>query len=261
MDPRRFARFFANLRKQTGIRCGFQVDTTNNFPTAAGLASSASGFAALAMACTGAAGKEVPLETLSAVARLGSASAARAVFGGWVILRSGARAAEPLFDCGYWPELRVLVVAVEKGAKPISSRQAMEHVRKTSPYYRGWLRSSEEAVTAALQAIKEKDLTRLGQTMRTSYMRMFASMLAADPPVVYWLPESVRVIHECEQMRQDGLTAWETMDAGPQVKILCRKADLPDVKARIGRLSGVGSILVAKIGPAPVVEKLREAEA
>jgi diphosphomevalonate decarboxylase len=132
----------------------------------------------------------------------------------------------------------------------------MEHVRETSPYYRNWLRTSDETANQALRALEDKDLARLGRVMRTSYMRMFASMLAADPPVVYWLPESIRIIHECDALRGEGLAVWETMDAGPQVKILCPRSHVAAVKDRIGRLAGVESILVASIGPAPATRKV-----
>ena len=253
-EPRRYAAFFANLRASTGITDGFHAESHNSFPTSAGLASSSSGFAALAWACTLAAGLNLPAEQVSALARVGSASAARAVFGGWVALPAGARSARRLQGPEHWPEIRVVVVTVHAGAKEVSSRDAMGLVRESSPFYGAWVRDSRRLAEKAELALARRDLAALGEAMRASTYRMFATMLGASPPLLYWQPDTLRVISECARLRAAGVGAWETMDAGPQVKIFCVAQDLERIAAAVGRLSSDWTILVSEAGPDPVCE-------
>jgi diphosphomevalonate decarboxylase len=249
----RFKPFFDNFRKISGSSCCFLCKSRNNFPTAAGFASSASGFAALALGLRELCNPRLTDSQVSAAARIGSASASRAVFGGAVILRKGAEYAEPV-DCPpYWKDVRILAVQVSEQKKEISSRTAMNNSRETSPFYEGWVRDSEDIFKKALSAFTKSDLDSLGRLMRFSYLRMFSTMFSSDPPLVFWQPESLMIIKICEQLRKDGLSAWETMDAGPQVKILCMKDDASDIIKEIGtRLPGV-IITEDRIGSGPLV--------
>lgn len=236
LPPQRYHAFFENVRAFLGKQVFFHAESSNNFPTAAGLASSSSGFAALAWACVLAADGQADLEQVSALARLGSASAARAVFGGFVLLPAGAEHATQLQPPAFWPEIRILVVRLDARAKPLSSRQAMEQVRMTSPYYPAWVERSPHILEQALIALDARDISMLGHAVRNSYMSMFGTMLGADPPILYWKPESVAVIRACRQLREEGLNAWETMDAGPQVKILCLEHEVATIRERLVRL-------------------------
>jgi diphosphomevalonate decarboxylase len=128
----------------------------------------------------------------------------------------------------------------------------MEHVRDTSPYYPAWVEGSQKLTDEAVEALAHRDLTRLGEAMRLSYLRMHASMMAASPPHIYWLPNSIAVIRECEHLRSDGIGAWETMDAGPQVKVLCRQAEVPIVADRISSVDPTIKIIETRPGPGPV---------
>ena len=233
LDPARYRPFLDAVRGRCGTRNGFCIHARNDFPSAAGLASSSSGFAALAAACSAACGAELPDGELSALARVGSASAARAVFGGFVSLPAGAEAARPLVPAEAWPELRVVVAVVTAAAKPIGSREAMERVRRTSPAYAGWVADSAGLYREAVAAVRDRDLPGLGVAMRKSYSRMFATMLAADPPIRYWLPETLVLLAAVEKLREQGVAAWETMDAGPQVKVLCLDGDAQRVAAAL----------------------------
>lgn len=202
---------------------GFRVVSDNSFPTAAGLASSASGYAALTLAAFAALGvspEKLPLGRLSATARRGSGSAARSIFGGFVAWEAGAESAFELHPADWWPELRIVVFPLATQKKPISSRDAMNQTRDTSPYFSAWVSDSETLVSTAREAIAAREIEQLGETMRRSYLRMFATMFAADPPIVYWQGNSVEMIHRVASLRRDGIPAWETMDAGPQIKVL-----------------------------------------
>jgi diphosphomevalonate decarboxylase len=248
----RYAAFFAGLRRRLRTPLHFRAESLNSFPTAAGLASSSAGFAALAAACVRAAGRELPPAKLSALARIGSASAARSLFGGFTLLPAGARAARQLYPEEHWPELRVLVAVASEAAKPLSSRQAMEATRTGSPFYRAWLSCAGGLLAEALAALERRDLERLGQAARLSYSRMHAAMLAADPPVFFWLPATVALVRECAALRLEGIGAWETIDAGPQVKVLCLAADAPKIAARLTEAAGA-RIIECRPGPAPAV--------
>ena len=221
----RYNKFFNNLRSALKINKFFKAVSTNNFPSSAGLASSSSGFAALAAACTKLCDIDTPIQKISELALIGSASAARPLFGGFVLLPAGSSHAQQLYPADHWPELRIIIVEIDNKKKKISSTSAMEQVKKSSAFYASWVDSSERQLLQGLKALKHCDLEKLGIAMQKSYMRMFASMLAAYPPILYWLPDSIGVIHLCRKLRDDGISAWETMDAGPQVKILCLKND------------------------------------
>jgi diphosphomevalonate decarboxylase len=243
-DAARFAPFFDALRNSLGVSVRFQAASTNTFPTSAGMASSSSGFAALAGACARAAGREPSLSDLSSIARVGSASAARAVYGGFVLLPAGARRARPLFGPEFWPELRIVVAITRRGPKAVSSRRAMEETRAGSPYYFSWIKESAALLPDALRALETRDLELLGETARRSYSLMHAAILGARPPILYWLPATVAVIHGCAALRADGIGAWETIDAGPQVKILCLAVEAEKVMGRLEELvPGIQTIL------------------
>ena len=242
----RHAAFFAAARAALEVTTRYRVEARNNFPGAAGLASSASLFAALAEGCAALAGASPPRARLSALARVGSASAARAVWGGFSALRAGAESAEHSFPAGHWPELRLLVAVASRRRKPLSSRAAMLRVAQTSPYYDAWVAGAEATFRAAMEAVRARDLPRLGPYLRASYLRMFGTMFAADPPINYLRPRSLRVLEVLEALRADGIDAWETMDAGPQVKIACLAADVDRIR---------GALLAeAGLAPADLIE-------
>jgi diphosphomevalonate decarboxylase len=250
----RFAAFFDRLRAVLGVGTHFRAESRNSFPSAAGLASSSSGFAALTAACVRLCGRELGAGQMSDLARTGSASAARSLFGGFVLLPAGARQARQVHGPEHWPELRVVVALVTRAAKPVSSRAAMEQTRLSAPYYRQWVRSAAALLPPALEALEARDLERLGESVLLSYSRMHAAILSSAPPLLYWLPLTVAVIHECRRLRQDGVGAWETIDAGPQVKVLCLERDLSAVRARLAALDASLELLTCRPGPGPVCE-------
>ena len=249
-EKNRFEPFFRDFRKLMGKKMpglgvfSIKAESSSDFPSAAGLASSSSGFAALACACNDAAEADLTREELSALARIGSASAARSLYGGFTSLGEGRKHAKQLFNENWWPEFRIIILELEKEPKEISSRQAMEQTRLTSPYYNAWVKDSVDLMSEAEAALRDKNLEILGPIIRKSYLRMFATMFAADPPVIYWKPVSLGVIRLCEKMRSEGISVWETMDAGPQVKLFCTEnetgkilsrleAVFPDIRARV----------------------------
>jgi diphosphomevalonate decarboxylase len=206
------------------------VESHNNFPTAAGLASSASAFAALALAATDAADHPYAhphaRPQLSALARQGSGSACRSLWGGWVEWEKGVALdgsdshGAPIFPKEYWA-LKLVVAVVSSEKKSIGSTAGMIHTEQTSPLYAGWVESSDHDLAEARAAIQARDLERLGAIMEHSMLKMHATMLAAQPTVRYWKPASLQILQEVELLRSNGILCFATMDAGPNVKILC----------------------------------------
>lgn len=248
--------FLDRVRQRAGLRLYAEVNSRNEFPTAAGLASSASGYAALAAAATGAAGLALSPAELSQLARLGSGSAARSIFGGLVHLHAGTR--EDGADCvagpiqsPMLPEL-AMVIAVVGGDSPkaFSSRDAMNHCAATSPFYDAWLELVPRDIDVAKQALSACDWQQLGEVVEGNAMAMHAAAIASRQSVLFWRPESLLALACVRALRQQGVGAWATMDAGPHVKVLTHRADAERVRAALTAVPGVTSAVVALPGPA-----------
>ncbi len=209
-----------------GSRPPCKVISENNFPTAAGLASSASAFAALALAGTSAADKDYSLQALSVLARQGSGSACRSLWGGWVEWLHGDKEngsdshGIPLAPPEHW-DIRLIVGVVSDQKKPISSRKAMKHTANTSPFFQAWCDTAQEDLDIARLAVLNKDIQTLGEQMEHSTMKMFSTMFSAKPSIHYWKPQTLKILEIVETLRQKNISCWATMDAGPNVKILC----------------------------------------
>jgi diphosphomevalonate decarboxylase len=250
----RVGRFLDLVRAQAGIDFIAHVTTWNTVPTGAGLASSASGFAALAVASSAAAGLILSRAQLSVLARRGSGSAARSIFGGFVEMNPGTLAdgddsfAEPLLDPAAWP-LRMIVAVTSDGAKALGSGDAMERTARTSPYYSSWLSSAAGDLAAARDAIGRRDLELLGTVAERSALRMHASAMAAAPPILYWNAGTVEAMHTVWRLRAAGTQAYITIDAGPHVKVFCEPRDASAVSTVLATCPGVLRTIVLEPGP------------
>jgi diphosphomevalonate decarboxylase len=235
-----------------GIRERARIESRNDFPTAAGLASSASGFAALAVAACAAAGRRRDERELSALARLGSGSAARSVPGGWAMWedREAAQVASP----DHLP-VRLVVAVCGEGAKAVGSRDGMRRSRETSPFHTAWIEQCRHDLPAALHSLRSRDVAGLGALAERNAMRMHADALAADPPLLYWEPATIGCLRALWRLRDQGTPVWATIDAGPHVVALCAPADAPAVDAALRSVPGVGETIVcAPAGGARIIE-------
>ncbi len=240
------------VRAKAKLDLRAEVASGNRFPTAAGLASSASGFAALAAAASHAAGLAPSAKGLSAMARQSSASAARSIYGGFSELPAGkpgnARlAAKPLFDAAYW-DVRIVVAVTAKGPKKVGSTEGMERSRKTSPLYEAWVQQAPKLTKVIRKALREKNLDALGATMEQSTFAFHACALSARPGIRYWQPATMSALGAVESLRERGISAWATMDAGPHVKVLCHAADARKVQRALAGAEGVQSTKTLKPG-------------
>jgi len=262
-DAPKIFRHLDRIWRETGAtspRPPTHVRSTNYLPTAAGLASSASGFAALTLAAAAAYGLDLPRRSLSVLARRGSGSAARSLWGGFVRQHRGDEGgrgcyAEPLFPQDYW-DLRLLIVHTARGPKSIGSTEGMQRCRATSPYYQPWLDTSERDLAAAEAAIAARELSALGAVMERSCFKMHASMLATDPPLLYWNGRTLDVIRAVWAAREAGLPGFVTSDAGPHVKVLTLPAHAEPLAAQLRALPGVFEVDIVAAGPDARVELL-----
>lgn len=241
LDPagmNRVRRILDAVRTLAGFTLNARVRSENNFEPSSGLASSSSGMASLALASVRAAGLELSSAEISALARLGSGSAARAVVGGWAHWQRGTREdghdsyAVQLFDEGHWP-LRIFVLVVSKTAKKVSSTQGMRRCAESSPFWDAFQEACAADLPRAVQAIAAQDLQELAQCANANSMRLHAMCLSAQPAIVYWEPESLRVIELVELLAHEGIHCVCTFDAGPNAILLCDPKDAHVLRSRL----------------------------
>ena len=249
----RISAFLDIVRQNANITYKARIETDNNFPTAAGLASSASGFAALTLAATSAASMDLTESQLSALARRGSGSAARSIPGGICVWHKGEKPdGSDSFAESIAPpdvmDLRVVVGVTDPCPKAIGSTQAMEQVRETSPYYGPWIDSVEVDMSEAVKAVEACNLERLGEVAERNALAMHAAALAARPGILFWKGSTVEGIHLVRRLRKEGVLAYFTCDAGPQTKVLTSAADAPKVIQSLRALPGVVDIIECRLG-------------
>jgi diphosphomevalonate decarboxylase len=261
-DPefgRRVSQHLDRLRQWTGRDERFRVATRNSFPTAAGLASSASGFAALTLAVAEILGKgDAPPEELSRLARAsGSGSAARSVFGGYVEWPDGQQSdadshAVQIAEAAHW-DLRDVIAVVEIGPKVVSSREGHQRAH-TSPYYTKRLELVPERLERVRRAIEHADLEMLGPALEEEAIDLHLIAMSSRPPIFYWSPGTVAVLRAVRELRQEGLAAWATMDAGANIHVLCDPDSEDQVAERLEDLPAVGFVIRDGVGDGPEIE-------
>jgi diphosphomevalonate decarboxylase len=229
---KRIAEFLNLFRFQSAWH--FNIDIQMNIPVAAGLASSACGFASLTLALKDLFAWPLRFQELSILARLGSGSAARSLWQGFVEWHSGASAdgmdsyAEPL--TATWPSLCVAILAFSDQAKPISSREAMQATVNSSALYQCWVQKATHDLALLKQAIHNQQFPLFGGTAESNALNMHATMLSSWPPICYFLPATLAAMHEIWSLRQQGLELYFTEDAGPNLKLLFLEKDASAVK-------------------------------
>lgn len=252
-QTRRLGEFLDLFRSRAGVTERAHVESTNDFPTGAGLASSASGFAALAVAADHALGLNLGARELSVLARRGSGSAARSIFGGFAEMSAGTRAdgadafASPLLGAAAWP-LEVVVAITTHAPKSISSRVGMEATRQTSPFYRDWIETVPGDLATARAAVQARDFEQLARVSEASCMAMHAVMLATRPALIYWNAATLECLQCIRALQGEGVAVFFTIDAGPQLKAVCLPGDTARVTGALGSVRGVEDVLRSGLG-------------
>lgn len=212
----------------------FEVRTKNNIPTAAGLASSASGFAALVKALDQLMGWGFNPRELSMLARLGSGSASRSLYDGFAVWHAGQRpdgmdSYAELIDAP-WDSLRIGILEVSKVRKKVGSTEGMNRTRETSELYEAWPKQAACDYDELRTAVAAQDFPMFGKTAENNALAMHATMMAAWPPLCYWKPQSVSLMQKVWAAREQGMELYFTMDAGPNLKLLFLKENQAAVK-------------------------------
>ena len=253
----RVTRFLDLVRELSGQTARASVTSSSTVPLAAGLASSAAGFAALAAAASRAAGLHLDDRSLSRLARRGSGSATRSIFGGLVLWNAGVdddtSYAEPVESA---LDLAMVVAVVSDRRKTISSRKAMRETMSASPLYPAWVEASREDLRTALAAVRSGDLPALGEVVEANALGMHATMIASRPGIMYWMPQTVEALHAIRDMRGEGLPVWATIDAGPNVKALTQAGSAEQIADALRERLPGAAVSIRRSGAGVRVEEV-----
>ncbi len=229
-----------------------RIDSRNNFPAGAGLASSASGFAALALASSAAAGLPLNEAELSRLARLGSGSACRSIPGGFVEWDMGrddtSSFAHSIAPADHW-NLKDVVAVIDIAPKSVGSTEG-HAIADTSPLQAARIATAPERLARARSAVLSRDFTALAEVVEFDSLMMHAVMITSSPSLMYWQPATIAVMHAVVNWRRNGLPACTTIDAGPNVHVLCAGEAAADVAYRVQSIDGVREVIVARPGGA-----------
>lgn len=229
-----------------------RIESKNHVPMSAGLASSASAFAALAAAGAKASGLNLSRRELSRLARRGSGSATRSIYGGLVQWHAGhddqSSFAEPIMeqvDFG----LEMIAILVDTSVKKVSSRGGMQLCVNTSPFYPAWKEIVAQDMKQILTAIDNRDIPAIGHIAQENSLRMHALTLSADPGFTYFDGETIKAMKLIDDLQADGVNCYYTMDAGPNVKVLYDRQDRNLILKRLGTTFSPERLVVASAGP------------
>jgi diphosphomevalonate decarboxylase len=237
-----------SLRKYADVDYRFKMMSRNDFPTRAGLASSASGFAALAIAAVDALGIDLSKEEISTYARLGSGSAARSIHGGFVYWNRGDSHETSFAEqiCG--PDefdMCTVIAIVDEGKKDVTSDVGHESAY-SSPFNEVRIRESQEQAKKIRKAILDGDFSEVGRIAEENCKYMHAVMMTSNPPLFYWQPDTLRLIKSIQKIRKEGLECYFTVDAGPNVHCLCRREDTYELQKVLEKIECVSRTIPAK---------------
>jgi len=263
----RVSRVLDAVRKETGIKMRARVASENNFPTAAGIASSASGFAALACAAADAAGLRASSKQLSLFARMGSGSACRSVIGGFAEWRMGSKAdgsdsyAVRVAPASHWPALRNVIAITDAGRKLVGSDLGMQLTVAGSALYKERLRKMPSLIREMKSAILSRNLASFLSLSMKESSNMHAVMLDSTPPIMYLNDTSREIMRQVHSFNEEagGIAAGYTFDAGPNAHVYTTEKNARRIARMLMEIKGVKKTLVCKPGSGP--RRLREKDA
>jgi len=244
------------LRQRLAITAKAHVASTNNFPMGAGIASSASAFAALSLAAVAAANVDLSEQELSILARLGSGSASRSIPSGFVVWHAAdtheASYAESIAAPDYWDLVDVVAIVSDQHKHTTSS--AGHPTAKTSDLQNARVEGAADRLATCQQAILDRDFTTFADVVEHDSNLMHAVMMTSKPPLFYWLPTTLTIMEEVRQWREvDKLNVCYTLDAGPNVHCICTRNAAEQVRERLNNLSGIEDIRTSEIGGAATI--------
>ncbi len=246
------------LQSKAGTDLDYRMESENSFPTAAGLASSASGFAALTVAAAEALGLELDGKELSILSRQGSGSSCRSIFGGFVEWLAADKSEESyarqIADQDHL-DVRNLIAIVDAEEKKTSSRAGMAATVETCPLHPCRMEAVEGTFREVRKAVLEGDFTRMGEAAEFDMLLMHATMMTTKPPLIYWAPATLSVLRAVMDWREEGLEAYSTIDAGPNVHVLTLPENEKETRERLEGIDGVKRVIATKSGDGARVVK------
>ena len=241
----RAAKFMDEVRRLSGEERFAEIVSENNFPMGAGIASSASAFAALALAGSAAAGLDLSERDCSRLARMGSGSACRSVPGGFCEWLYGSGDADSvsvsIAPAEHW-DLTDLIAVISGEHKKVGS-SAGHGMAATSPYQSARVADAPARIEKCRAAILNKDFAALAEVSERDCLLMHAVMMTSTPPLLYWEPASIALVKGVKAWREEGIPCFCTLDAGPNVHILCPSEAADEIRSRVERVPGVKDIL------------------
>lgn len=247
---RRVSDFLDHIRALAHLPYFAEVTSTNNFPAGAGIASSAAAFAALALAGSSAAGLHLSEKDLSRLARLGSGSACRSVPAGFVEWLPGeddtSSYAVSIAPPSYW-DLCDCIAVVSSSTKKIGSTEG-HHLASTSPLQAGRVADAPRRLDICRQALLSHDFDSFAKIVEQDSNLMHAVMMTSEPPLFYWQPASLLIMQKVNEWRISGLPVCYTLDAGPNVHVLCESFAAARIQALLAELPGINQIFIAHPG-------------
>lgn len=244
----RIIRVIDHLRAMATIDYKFKMMSQNDFPTQAGLASSASAFAALTAAAADALGSKFSRKELSKIARLGSGSAARSIYGGFVYCYAGnshdTSFAEQIcsHDCF---DINTVIAIVDTGKKDITSDEG-HYLAHTSPFNKIRIHKSQQQAKEIRKLILDNDFDKVGQIAEANCLYMHTVMMTSQPSLFYWQPTTLSIIKAIQKLRREGLPCYFTVDAGPNVHCLCQSNHMHELQKLIKQIEGVKKTILVK---------------
>jgi diphosphomevalonate decarboxylase len=244
------------IREMAGIRESAEVMTENNFPSGAGIASSAAAFAALAVAGSKAAGLDLSERDLSRLARRGSGSASRSIPGGFVEWQAGTSDEDSfafsIADGNHWKLVDCIAVVSASHKKTGSTEGHV--IARTSPLQTARIADAPRRLDICRNAILNCDFDSLASIVELDSDMMHAVMMTSTPALHYWKPASLEVMTKVRAWRAEGIPACYTVDAGPNVHVICPETEARTIDKRLREIHGVEDVLVARAGgPAKIV--------
>nr|WP_194238987.1 diphosphomevalonate decarboxylase [Streptococcus mutans] len=220
-EHRKISKVLDFFRKETPFFV--KVETSNNMPTAAGLSSSSSGLSALVKAANIFFETNATQEELAQIAKFASGSSSRSFFGP---LTAWDKDSGEIYPVPSDLKLAMIMLVLNDTRKPISSRQGMQHCSETSTNFADWIAQSEKDYVAMLDYLKAADFEKVGDLTEANALAMHATTRTANPPFSYLTKASYQAMERVKELRRQGERCYFTMDAGPNVKVLCLEKDL-----------------------------------
>lgn len=242
----RVIRHLDKVRQMAKITDKARVVSRNNFPSGTGLSSSASGFAALTLAASWAAGLNLSEKEITILARQGSGSSCRSIPDGFVEWLDGKTSdtsyAVSIFPPQYWSIADVVAVVSEQGKK-VSSTEG-QRIAASSPFFKVRLSRIKNKIKLIKKLIKEKNFPKFGELIEAEALELHAIMLTSKPSLIYWLPGTVRIMKLVKKWRSNGLLVYFTINTGQDIHLICEKKDVEKVCSRLKKIEEVKNIII-----------------